>query len=41
MAAGAMAVAEKAKEVGEEATRLGEAAGGYAAQDMRDDEEGK
>nr|WP_176705555.1 hypothetical protein [Arthrobacter sp.]AXV46684.1 hypothetical protein pA58H3_p70 [Arthrobacter sp.] len=41
LAAGAMAVAEKAKEVGEEATRLGEAAGGYAAGDMRDDEEGK
>lgn len=41
LAAGAMAVAEKAKEVGEEATRLGEAAGGYAASDMRDNEEGK
>nr|WP_176704886.1 hypothetical protein [Arthrobacter sp.] len=41
LAAGAMALGEKAKEVGEEATRLGEAAGGYAAQDMRDDEEGR
>lgn len=41
LAAGAMALGEKAKEVGEEATRLGEAAGEYAAQDMRDDEEGR
>lgn len=39
LAAGALAVAEKAKEVGEEATRMGEAGAGYAAGDMRDDQE--
>lgn len=44
LAAGAMAAAEKTAEVGkevsEEATRMGEAGAGYAAGDMRDDEDG-
>ncbi|MGP5397674.1 hypothetical protein [Arthrobacter rhombi] len=43
LAAGAMAAAEKTAEVGkevsQEATRMGEAGAGYAAGDMRDDEE--
>ena len=37
-AAGAMSVAEKAKEVGEAGIRLSEAGGEYAAGDMRDDD---
>lgn len=44
LAAGAMAAAEKTAEVGkevsQEATRMGEAGGKYAAGDMRDDEDG-
>lgn len=44
LAAGAMAAAEKTAEVGkevsQEATRMGEAGAGYAAGDMRDDEDG-
>lgn len=38
LAAGAMSVAEKAKEVGEAGIRLSEAGGEYAAGDMRDDD---
>lgn len=40
LAAGAMAVGEKAKELGEEGLRMSEAAGQYAAGDMQDDTEG-
>lgn len=44
LAAGAMAAAEKTAEVGkevsQEATRMGEAGGKYAAGDMRDDDDG-
>lgn len=38
LAAGAMSMAEKAKEVGEAGIRLSEAGGEYAAGDMRDDD---
>lgn len=40
LAAGAMAAGEKAKEIGEEGMRMSEAAGQYAAGDMKDDTEG-
>ncbi|WP_417235511.1 hypothetical protein [Arthrobacter sp.] len=40
LAAGAMAAGEKAKELGEEGLRMSEAAGQYAAGDMKDDTEG-